>query len=110
MAAFTYDAINAQGVMLTGEIHAADAVAAKEQLRARGLLTQTLKERPATGDTGKAKFKKVKPRSLQIFTRQLATMIEAGVNVVQAFATLEGQTDDKYLRDVIAEIRSDVES
>jgi type IV pilus assembly protein PilC len=110
MAAFTYDAINAQGMRLTGEIHAADAVAAFEQLRARGLLTQGLKEKPATGDTGKITFKKVKPRSLQIFTRQLATMIESGVNVVQAFATLEEQTDDKYLREVIAEIRSDVEA
>src|SRR5687768_14584512 len=98
MAAFTYDAINAQGVRLSGEIHAADAIAATEQLRARGLLPLGLRERPATGDTGKITFKKVKPRSLQIFTRQLATMIESGVNVVQAFATLEEQTEDKYLR------------
>ena len=110
MASFTYDAINAQGVLLSGEIHAADLIAAKEQLRARGLLPQALKERPASGQGGKASFKKVKPRSLQIFSRQLATMIESGVNVVQAFATLEEQTDDKYLRQVIAEIRSDVEA
>ena len=110
MASFTYDAINAQGVLLSGEIHAADAIAARESLRSRGLLPQALKERPASGDGGKARFKKVKPRSLQIFSRQLATMIESGVNVVQAFATLEEQTDDKYLRQVIAEIRSDVEA
>ena len=110
MAAFTYEAINAQGVLLNGEIHAADAIAARDQLRARGLLPQALKERPASGQSGKARFKKVKPRSLQIFTRQLATMIEAGVNVVQAFATLEEQTEDSYLRQVIAEIRSDVEA
>ena len=110
MASFTYDAINAQGVLLSGEIHAADLIAAKEQLRARGLLPQALKERPASGQSGKARFKKVKPRSLQIFSRQLATMIESGVNVVQAFATLEEQTEDKYLRQVIGEIRSDVEA
>src|SRR5262245_2864623 len=109
MAAFTYEAINAQGVMLAGEIHAADAIAARDQLRSRGLLTQVLKERPASGES-KARFKKVKPRALQIFTRQLATMIEAGVNVVQAFATLEQQTEDKYLKQVIGEIRSDVEA
>ena len=102
MAAFTYDAINAQGLRLSGEIHAADLIAAREQLRARGLLPQALKERPASGEGGKARFKKVKPKSLQVFSRQLATMIEAGVSVVQAFATLEQQTDDKYLRQVIA--------
>ena len=38
MASFTYDAINAQGLLLSGEIHAADLIAAREQLRARGLL------------------------------------------------------------------------
>ena len=37
-------------------------------------------------------------------------MIEAGVSVVAALVTLEEQTDDKYLREVIAEIRSDVEA
>jgi type IV pilus assembly protein PilC len=110
MASFTYDAINAQGLLIQGEIHAADLIAAKEQLRSRGLLPQALKERPASGQGGKISFKKVKPRSLQIFSRQLATMIESGVNVVQAFATLEQQTDDKYLREVIMEIRSDVEA
>src|SRR5262245_31859998 len=110
MASFTYDAINAQGVVLSGQIHAADLTAAKEQLRSRGLLPKALKELPASGQGGKLNFKKVKPRSLQIFSRQLATMIESGVNVVQAFATLEQQTEDKYLREVIAEIRTDVEA
>ena len=51
----------------------------------------------------------MKPKSLQIFARQFATMIEAGVSVVQALVTLEEQTDDKYLREVIADVRSDVE-
>ena len=111
MAAFTYDAINAQGLQLKGEIHAADVVSAQEQLRSRGLLAQNLVERRAKGETGaRTAFKKVKAKSLQVFFRQLATMIEAGVSVVAALVTLEEQTDDKYLREVIAEIRSDVEA
>src|ERR1044071_3912224 len=109
MAAFTYDAINAQGLWQTGEIHAPDINTAREQLRARGLMAQHLRERRATGETGTARFKKVKPRSLQIFSRQLATMIEAGVSVVAALVTLEEQTDDDYLRTVITDVRSDVE-
>ena len=111
MAAFTYDAINVQGLQLTGEIHAADVISAQEQLRQRGLLAQNLVERPAKGETGaRTAFKKVKAKSLQVFFRQLATMIEAGVSVVAALVTLEEQTDDKYLREVITEIRSDVEA
>jgi type IV pilus assembly protein PilC len=110
MAAFTYDAINAQGIELSGEIHAPDLSAAREQLQARGLLPQSLSERSASGERGaRTAFKKVKPKNLQVFSRQLATMIEAGVSVVAALVTLEEQTEDKYLSEVIAEIRSDVE-
>jgi type IV pilus assembly protein PilC len=110
MAAFTYDAINAQGLELSGEIHAPDLAAAREQLQARGLLPQSLTERSASGERGaRSAFKKVKPKALQVFSRQFATMIEAGVSVVAALVTLEEQTEDKYLREVIAEIRADVE-
>src|SRR4051794_14230399 len=111
MAAFTYDAINAQGLQLKGEIHAADVASAEDQLRSRGLLAQNLVERRAKGESGaRTAFKKVKAKSLQVFFRQLATMIEAGVSVVAALVTLEERTNDKYLREVIAEIRSDVEA
>src|SRR6476619_126987 len=110
MAAFAYDAINAQGSELSGVIHAPDVSAAREQLQMRGLLPQSLHERAAAGERGPASvFKKVKPKSLQVFARQFATMIGAGVSVVQALVTLEEQTDDKYLAEVLADVRSDVE-
>ena len=54
-------------------------------------------------------FKKIKPRSMQIFSRQFATMIEAGLNIVASLVILEEQTDDPYLAEVIAELRADVE-
>ena len=54
-------------------------------------------------------MKKVKPRSLQVFSRQFATMIDAGLNVVAALRILEDQTDDTYLAAVIGEVRADVE-
>jgi type IV pilus assembly protein PilC len=110
MAAFLYDAINAQGLEMSGVIHAPDLAAAREQLRIRGLLPEALTERRAAGEGGAAgAFKKVKPKSLQVFARQFATMIGAGVSVVAALVTLEGQTDDKYLAEVIRDVRSDVE-
>jgi len=111
MAAFAYNAINAQGLESSGIIHAPDSTAAAEQLQARGLLARTLHERSASGEGGaRTSFKKVKARSLQIFARQLATMIEAGVSVVAALVTLEEQTSDTYLREVLGEVRSDVEA
>jgi type IV pilus assembly protein PilC len=111
MAIFSYDAINAQGLESSGVIHAPDLSNAREQLQARGLLPQSLREKAAAGEqSARTVFKKVKPKSLQIFSRQLATMIEAGVSVVASLVTLEEQTDDKYLREVIIDVRSDVES
>jgi type IV pilus assembly protein PilC len=110
MAAYAYDAINAQGLELSGVVHAPDLTTAREQLQARGLLPQSLSERSAAGEAGaRTAFKKVRPKSLQIFARQFATMIEAGVSVVGALVTLEQQTDDKYLAEIIADVRSDVE-
>src|SRR6187455_2603092 len=91
MAAYTYSAINAEGLQLDGEVHAPDVEAAREQLRVRAV------------------FKKIKPKTLQIFSRQFATMIEAGLNVVSSLVILEEQTDDPYFALVIKEIRADVE-
>jgi type IV pilus assembly protein PilC len=111
MAEFAYNAINAQGLELSGTISAPDVGTAREQLQARGLLPNALAERAAAGEGGiGSAFKKIKPKSLQVFSRQLATMIEAGVSVVAALVVLEEQVDDKYLKQVVTEVRSDVES
>src|ERR671935_2008335 len=110
MAAFAYTAINAQGFALDGEIHAPSLDAAREQLRIRGLLAEHLEELPSVGREGAGTaFKKIKPKSLQVFSRQFATMIESGLNVVGSLVILEQQTDDKYLAAVIKELRADVE-
>jgi type IV pilus assembly protein PilC len=110
MAAFAYSAINAQGFHADGEIHAPSREAAREQLRIRGLLAEHLEELPSVGqDNVKNVFKAIKPKSLQVFSRQFATMIEAGLSVVAGLVILEEQTDDKYLAAVIRELRGDVE-
>ena len=110
MAAYAFKAINSAGVETAGELHAPDAASAREQLRVRGLLATRLNELDASGEvSARTAFKKVKPKSLQIFSRQFATMIEAGLNVVSALVILEQQTDDVYLGSVIRELRADVE-
>src|SRR2546421_9912991 len=110
MAAFAYSAIAADGLAQAGEIHAPNSDAAREQLRIRGLLAERLEELPASGEEGvRTVFKKVKSKTLQIFSRQFATMIEAGLNVVSALVILEQQTDDEYFALVVKELRADVE-
>jgi type IV pilus assembly protein PilC len=109
MASFAYSAINALGVESTGRLTASDSAAAREQLRQLGLRPVTLTELRAGDEDVDRKRKKVKPRSLQVFSRQFATMIDAGLNVVSSLVILEQQTDDRELALVIREVRSDVE-
>ncbi len=111
MPSFSYSAINAQGAELVGELQAPDLSAARDQLRGNGLLAQWIEElrAPTAKKTGFAKGK-VKPKSLQVFSRQFATMIEAGLSVVTALVILEQQTDDKVLAAVIDDVRENVET
>src|SRR5436189_6432666 len=110
MAAFAYSAIAADGLAQTGEIHAPNTDAAREQLRIRGLLAERLEELRGSGEESvRTTFTKVKAKTLQIFSRQFATMIEAGLNVVSSLVILEEQTDDAYFASVVKELRADVE-
>jgi type IV pilus assembly protein PilC len=113
MASFAYTAINAQGLELDGVINAADVGGAREQLRLRGLLAQSIaevSEGAGIGSTSISFGKTVKAKSLQIFSRQFATMIEAGLNVVGALVILEEQTSDQALAEVVYQLRKDVEA
>jgi type IV pilus assembly protein PilC len=109
MASYAYTAINASGLELDGEVNAPDLSAAREALRVRGLVALQLEEQASSSQGIALVVKKVKPKSLQVFSRQFATMIEAGLNVVTALVILEEQTEDKKLATVIGELRADVE-
>jgi type IV pilus assembly protein PilC len=113
MPSFAYSAINAQGLTTTGEVQAVDAAAARDSLRGSGLLAQWLEERTPDAKPGVTglfgRQKKVKAKSLQVFSRQFATMIEAGLSVVTALVILEQQTDDPALGLIIDDVREQVE-
>jgi type IV pilus assembly protein PilC len=111
MAGFAYSAINAQGVMSVGELQATDLDSAREQLRQRGLLAERLERvADAVGSSSvKVAGKRVTPKALQVFARQFATLIAAGVSVVAALVILEEQTEDDNLAVVIADVRAKVE-
>src|SRR4051795_1604710 len=113
MASYAYTAINAQGLEMDGVISANDLDAAREQLRVKGLLAKSLNEVDQGGGVANKSIgsfgKPVKAKSLQIFSRQFATMIEAGLNVVGALVILEEQTDDQGLAVAVSELRRDVE-
>jgi type IV pilus assembly protein PilC len=113
VTSFAYTAINAQGMEIDGVIAAGDLIGAREQLRRRGLLAQRLNEVDDSAPLSEKRITiggRVRPKSLQIFSRQFATMIEAGLNVVQALVVLEEQTSEMKLAEVVTQLRHDVEA
>lgn len=109
MAQFKYIAIGSQGNQFSGEITAANRDAAIAAIRQQGNKPINVTESKG----GKRSFsfgKKVKIKDLVIFTRQLATMINAGVPIVRALATLHTQTENKYFKESVGQITKKVES
>ncbi len=108
MADFTYDAINSQGQHINGTITAGTREEAVKNLRDQGSKPLSVKEAKAKSKLGRGG--KVKQRDLVIFTRELSTMISAGVPLPRALETLAGQVENKYFKEVISGINHDVES
>jgi type IV pilus assembly protein PilC len=113
VTSFAYTAINARGLEVDGVIAANDLLSAREQLQRRGLLAEKISELDTGDSLGEKRIslgRGVKAKSLQIFSRQFATMIEAGLSVVQALVVLEDQTSDVTLAEVVTQLRYDVEA
>jgi type IV pilus assembly protein PilC len=106
---FSYTAQTKEGKTIQGTAEAANKEALVSLLSKQGAKPLVIK---SEGDKiGKAKKgKKVKSKDIVIFTRQLSTMISAGVPLTRALATLQTQTDSKYFRQVLANIMKEVES
>ncbi len=111
---FAYKAKARDGKTISGTAEAADRNALVESLAKQGAKPILIREE-ATGAKGsKAKgglFKpKVKLKDLVVFTRQLSTMISAGVPLTRALQTLKDQAESEYFKTVIADIGKQVES
>ncbi len=110
MADFSYTAVNTQGQHVSGTITAESRQEAVKNLRDQGSRPLTVKE--AAHKSMQLSFGrgKVKSKDLVIFTRQLSTMISAGVSLPKTLETLGDQVESKYFKEVITGITRDVES
>ncbi|MDQ2919183.1 MAG: type II secretion system F family protein, partial [Verrucomicrobiota bacterium] len=106
MIAFSYQARDASGKIVSGVQEALNEDNAVTSLMSRGLMVLSLQAKAAASRSKKKNFK-VKETDLVLFTRQLSTMIEAGISLVQALTALYDQCDPKRqkgLRDVISDV------
>ena len=98
----------ASGREIRNTVEAATEQAAIAALLNRNMLVVEIKEKMSK--RGQAKGGKVTLNDLVVFTRQLATMIDAGIAIVQALQALGEQTPNKVMRDTIRDICTRVES
>ena len=109
MPIFAYTAREtATGREIRNTVEAASEQAAIAALLNRNLLVVEIKEKVAK--RGQTRGGKVALADLVVFTRQLATMIDAGIAIVQALQALGDQTPNKVMRDTIRDITTRVES
>ncbi len=113
MPAFRYEAVDAAGSAKNGVVNADSARSARADLRAQGLVPIKVDAITAqTDETGHARTRafgdKLSTVELALFTRQLASLLEASLPLDKAFSALLEQAERAYVRDLIAAIRSEV--
>ncbi|MGW8389962.1 type II secretion system inner membrane protein GspF [Pseudoduganella sp. HUAS MS19] len=113
MPAFRYEAVDAAGASKKGVVNADSARSARADLRSQGLVPIKVDaisaQVDASGATSRRGFgEKLSTTELALFTRQLASLLEAGLPLEQAFTALLEQAERQYVRDLVASIRSEV--
>jgi len=109
MPIFAYTAREtATGREIRNTVEAASEQAAIASLLNRNLLVMSIQEK--LGKSGKTSGGKIRLADLVIFTRQLATMIDAGIAVVQSLQALGDQSPNKAMQAVIKNVTTRVES
>jgi type IV pilus assembly protein PilC len=109
MMTFDYQARDASGKTVGGQIEAADQQAAAAALMQRNLMVVSLKAGVFKKRTGKRGQGSVKSQDMVVFTRQLATMMDAGLPLIQSLSALEEQTDSKAFKPVLRDVMDRVE-
>jgi type IV pilus assembly protein PilC len=112
---FQYKAGDSSGKTVEGVLEATDLKAAVEQLRSMKLTIIDVSEYRPSGLEGilsrfKIFKKKIKSRDIVIFSRQLSTLVSAGVPIVQGLSILEQQAENPKMKLVLGYLRSDIES
>lgn len=101
---FKWEGTNRKGAKVTGEMGGQNPALVKAQLRKQGI-NPTRVTKKSTLSFGK---KKIKPMDIALFTRQMATMLKAGVPLLQAFDIISEGFENPSMRELIDKVKTDV--
>ena len=111
MPVYVWKGKNTYGEKRKGELEAVDQAAALSQLKRMRIADPTIKEKPKDLFENVAFFQpKITGKDIVVFTRQLSTMIDAGLPLVQCLEILAKQQSNSSLKRVLQEVQVDVES
>jgi len=103
---YIWEGTNRDGKKVKGQITAANIDLVKANLRKQGIVPKKVKKNSA----GSAKGKKITSEDIAVFSRQLATMMKAGVPLVQSFEITGEGHSNPAMRELILNIKADVEA
>lgn len=106
MATFRYTATDLGGKTIRGKEIAEDKIALVQKLRDKGLYCTNFSEEAEKAKDAKAKFK---TKDLAFFSRQLSTMLTAGISLVKALSILVSRQEDKKKKTLLTEMYEDVQ-
>jgi type IV pilus assembly protein PilC len=109
MSTYSYLALDPRGARSKGELDAENADAVSDLLRQRGLIPLSVDLKRAAWNVEITLLERIKPRDMVVFSRQFATMISSGMTVLRALGVLEQQAEKDKFKEVLAQVRTDVE-
>lgn len=109
MPIYKWEGKTLKGTIKKGEMEAPSEAAIRIHLRQQSIIPTKIATKGREFKFSLPSRKKVPQRSIAIFTRQLATMIDAGLPLVQSLDILSSQQESKTFKNVLREIREDVE-
>lgn len=107
MPQFAYVAVDSTGKEIKSVLDAESESAVVGRLRELSLQVVEIRETKRKVQTGKARGK-MKPKVLVVFSRQFATMIDAGIPILRCLEILSSQTKDPFMRPALEQITNDV--
>jgi type IV pilus assembly protein PilC len=110
MTLYAYKALDQQGEIVQDKTEGSGTMAVASELRKQGLMVIDVKEQSVANKDILAPFKRIKLSDIVVFSRQLATMINAGLPIVRALYVLSEQTENPKLKNVAIAVRKDVEA
>jgi len=109
MPIYKWEGKTSKGSVKKGEMEAPSEAAIRIHLRQQNIIPTKIAAKGKEIKISLPMGKKVPQRTIAIFTRQLATMIDAGLPLVQSLDILASQQENKLFKKILREIREDVE-